>query len=119
MNLNKHENLLRRERKNKSWEKRVSISLNGDEDMMSPEEENLQIQAPGNKAFLREGKDRLRALISSIDRFESTKMCYREGLKFVSSYITTRSSDKILLDSVHSIPYIPVIREKHRIRNIL
>ena len=116
--LNKQENFRRRKTKERSWEKTAIASLHGD-DLTSSEEESSQYQARENKSFLREGKERLRALIASIDRFESSERYYREGLESVSSYLTVGARYKLLSVNDYSTPYIPLIREKHKIRNIL
>ena len=107
--LNRQENSQRRETKDKSWEKKASKNIHGEDESSCSEEDTTSLATREDSLVLREGKERLRNLLGNIDKEESTVRYYRDGLKSVSRYLA--AADKA---NVVTAPYIPLIREKHR-----
>ncbi|KAI6660794.1 ATP-dependent RNA helicase DDX24-like [Oopsacas minuta] len=106
--LNKHENSYRKQTKDESWKKKANINLHGEYDMTSSEEDTPPTRQ--DRFVLREGKERLRNLLTSINKEDTAIRCYRDGLKTVSTLLTAGEKVKPATD----IPYLPLIREKHR-----
>ena len=108
--LNRQENSQRRETKDKSWKKKANKNIHGEDESSCSEEDTSSLPTREDRLLLREGKERLRSLLESIDREESTVKYYRDGLKSVSTYLTAGDSPNVVVTS----PYLPLIREKHR-----